>query len=272
MVHYSVYTDAIKQPHLLIAGTTGSGKSTLLDALLYTIVSSRPGFGPGEKTVILVDPKLVGFSKWKGTPHCLFHASFDKNGGVKEFVQAFDLALKIMGERLKEMVKQGVEKYHGGDVYLVIDEWASLYSLDKKAFLPRLIRLASQGRAAKVHIILSTQYPNAKMLPTEVKCNFASGFGLKTQTATQSRVIMNTTGCESLPALYGYGFYYKPGECTMYALPRYTESELNELTTLLMERKLHNEKRRTRCFSFQGFCRFAAGLAAIVGLWLAIQM
>ena len=55
-------------PHLLIAGTTGSGKSVCVNALLMSILFKAT---PDEVKLLLVDPKMVEFSKYKGIPHLL---------------------------------------------------------------------------------------------------------------------------------------------------------------------------------------------------------
>ncbi len=63
-----VMTDLSAMPHLLIAGTTGSGKSVCVNALLMSILFKA---SPDEVKLLLIDPKLVEFSKYKGIPHLL---------------------------------------------------------------------------------------------------------------------------------------------------------------------------------------------------------
>ena len=63
-----VITDLASMPHLLIAGTTGSGKSVCVNSLLMSILFKA---SPDEVKLLLIDPKMVEFSKYKGIPHLL---------------------------------------------------------------------------------------------------------------------------------------------------------------------------------------------------------
>ena len=63
-----VTTDLSAMPHLLIAGTTGSGKSVCVNSLLMSILFKA---SPDEVKLLLIDPKMVEFSKYKGIPHLL---------------------------------------------------------------------------------------------------------------------------------------------------------------------------------------------------------
>ncbi len=63
-----VTSDLSAMPHLLIAGTTGSGKSVCVNSLLMSILFKA---SPDEVKLLLIDPKMVEFSKYKGIPHLL---------------------------------------------------------------------------------------------------------------------------------------------------------------------------------------------------------
>ncbi len=64
-----VTTDLAKMPHLLIAGTTGSGKSVCVNSLLMSILYRAT---PDEVKFLIIDRKMVEFSKYKGFLICLF--------------------------------------------------------------------------------------------------------------------------------------------------------------------------------------------------------
>ena len=198
----------LKQPHLLIAGATGSGKSVVINALIYTALFDHPTDGSGGSLFILIDPKRVELAQYKALPHTLQYASEpDEN-------------------RYREMQRDGARLYNGGDVYIIIDEFADLMTTQKRLIMPPIQRLAQIGRAAKVHIVLATQTPIAKILPTEIKCNFDARIALRTRSAQDSRNILGLAGCEALPR-YGYGYYMTPEQTRKTALPLIPDQELS---------------------------------------------
>jgi len=87
------------------------------------------------------------------------------------------------------------------------------------------MRLTSEGRAAKVHVVLATQVPKANIIPTEIRENFAARLCLRTANSIQSRVIMEANGCEDLPR-YGQGYYVTPEDTALYDIPYVKEEEI----------------------------------------------
>ena len=64
--------DLARMPHLLIAGTTGSGKSVCVNSIILSLMILRR---PHEVKLILVDPKQVEMTDFKGIPHLLSPSS-----------------------------------------------------------------------------------------------------------------------------------------------------------------------------------------------------
>ncbi|MBR1731457.1 MAG: DNA translocase FtsK, partial [Ruminococcus sp.] len=89
-----VTTDIAKLPHLLIAGTTGSGKSVCVNSLLISILFKA---SPDEVKLVLIDPKMVEFSKYKGIPHLLIPVVSD----AKKAAGALAWAVNEMQNRYK---------------------------------------------------------------------------------------------------------------------------------------------------------------------------
>ena len=158
----TLYEDMLRQPHLLIAGATGSGKSVVINALIYTALYKFPWPDADGVQFILIDPKRVELSQYKRLPHTLCYAS--EPDAMRE---ALSYAMQLCENRYRSMQRAGVRKYPGGDIYIIIDEFADLMTTQKRLIMPIIQRLAQIGRAAKVHIILATQTPIAKVLPTE---------------------------------------------------------------------------------------------------------
>ena len=216
---YYLFEDMTKQPHLLIAGATGSGKSVVVNGIITTLLYRQPK----DAQMILIDPKRVELSPYKCVPHTIYYAS-----EPHDMLFALRYAMEICEERYREMQERRERKYSGGDIYVIIDEWADLMTTQKSAVAPLLQRLAQIGRASKIHCILCTQTPLAKIIPTEIKCNFDSRLGLHTRSAQDSRNILGKNGLETLP-LYGHGIYMTPQGEGIRRIPYISESEQKRL-------------------------------------------
>ncbi|HRI72649.1 MAG TPA: FtsK/SpoIIIE domain-containing protein, partial [Polyangium sp.] len=61
-----------------------------------------------------------------------------------------------------------------------------------------LVRIAQKGRAAGIHLILSTQRPDAKTFSGLLRSNIPSRIALTVQKATESKIILDDLGAEKL--------------------------------------------------------------------------
>lgn len=197
---FNLYLNALAQTHLLIGGTTGSGKSVLVNGLIYTALFRAPS----AVQFILIDPKRVELVEYKPLPHVLRYASEPDT-----MTAALDLAMNATESRFTVMQSEGVKKWRGGDLYVIIDELADLMTTNRKTVQPLLQRLCQIGRAARVHVVACTQTPISAVIPTQIKVNFDSRFILRTRTAQDSRNLMDRTGAELLPR-YGQAYYSTP--------------------------------------------------------------
>ena len=69
--YYNLFSDMLKQPHLLVAGATGSGKSVVINGIITTALKDSPATGQ----FIFIDPKRVDLIDYKPLPHTLKYAS-----------------------------------------------------------------------------------------------------------------------------------------------------------------------------------------------------
>ena len=224
-----LYDDMANQTHLLIAGRTGSGKSCVVNGIIHSQLVQK---SCDEVQFILIDPKRVELSQWKNIPHCIAYASDD----MRERLTALNLAIRIIERRFEEMESQGVKKYSGADVLVIIDELADLLTTQKNDVLPLLQRIGQIGRAARVHLIACTQCPTAQILSTQLRCNFDSILGLRTRSPQDSRNIIGIRGCEKLPD-HGQGYYVTPQHEGVVDLPLIPEDDLRLVAEHWNDRK-----------------------------------
>lgn len=220
---YNLFLNMLQQSHLLIAGCQGSGKSVVMNGLIDTILYRLPFDKAGGAQLVLLDPKCVEFSSYEFLPHTIAYA---EGFNPEAWVSALTKAANIMDSRKIYMKKNGLKKYDKGDLYVIIDEWATIYKNGGKEAYKLLMRLVSEGRAERVHVIMATQVPKANIIPTEIRENFDARLCLRTANAIQSRIIMEQDGCEALPR-YGQGFYVTPEGNTLYNIPYVQDDEIN---------------------------------------------
>ena len=214
----TVCLDMLKQPHLLIAGTTGSGKSVLINSLIYTALYKSPN----RCRFVLIDPKRVELVDYKSLPHTISYSS-----EIPDILKALQYSIELMEKRYKKMQRQRIKKSNAANIYIIIDEYADLIIQAKKEIERYIIRLSQLGRAANIHLILATQRPTRDVVTGAIKVNLDSRVALRCSTAQDSRNILDAKGAETLPR-YGYGYYKTPAELKLISIPMIDPRELAE--------------------------------------------
>lgn len=220
-----LFADMMRQSHLLIAGASGSGKSVLVNGLITTGLHYLPFDIPYGKQFILIDPKRVELAPYRNLPHVIGYAS-----EPDAMIDMLNKAVAITEQRYRVMEMQGVLKYSGSDIYVIIEELADLMTTNRRAVQPLIQRLCQIARAARVHVICVTQCPLVKVIPTEIKVNFDGIVALRTRSAQDSRNIIGVKGAEALPR-FGECLYYTPDlrEAYQYSVPYVTDEEKQRL-------------------------------------------
>lgn len=182
-----MWMDLAQNPHMIIAGTTGSGKSTLLHNIIANL------FNYNNVDLFLVDPKRIEFSAYA--------AAFKNVQVSSSFTEAMAL-LNSMIELMEfryELITSGIAIDTLKPVVIIIDEFADLIMQDRDdTFYVILCRLAQKCRAARIHIILSTQRPSVNIINGAIKANFPARIACRVASHVDSKVILDTKGAESL--------------------------------------------------------------------------
>ncbi len=200
----AVSTDLAKMPHVLVAGTTGSGKSGCVNAVLSSILMSS---SPNEVRLVLVDPKQVELNHYESVPHLLTPvvtnpklAANVLNNLIAEMETRYGL--------MKDARARNIEDYNtkmtaeGGSrlpyILCVIDELADLMMVAPADVEASIIRLAQKSRATGIHLLLATQRPSTDIITGTIKVNIPSRIAFAVSSQTDSRVILDQGGAESL--------------------------------------------------------------------------
>ncbi len=200
----AVWTDLSRMPHILIAGTTGSGKSGCINAILSSILLRCT---PDEVRMILVDPKRVELGFYESIPHLLTPVvSSPKEAAavlanlLAEMERRYDKMSIVRARGLPELNRALRQRGEDPLPYLlvVIDELADLMMTSPQAVEDAVIRLAQKSRAVGIHLVLATQRPSVDVITGMIKTNIPSRIAFAVSSQTDSRVILDASGAESL--------------------------------------------------------------------------
>ena len=225
--------DLTKMPHMLVAGTTGSGKSVCINSIIAGWMYTKR---PDELKLILVDPKMVELSQFSDIPHlaCPVVTEMGRAAAILEW------AVARMEERYQLFRSLGVRDLLGfnelteDEIYNILDPQSEeeraripiklpyiVFIIDELADLmmtakdveQAIVRIAQKARAVGIHLILSTQRPEAKVVTGLIKSNMPCRVAFKVNSGMDSRIVLDTKGAE---LLLGNGdmLYISPGTTT----------------------------------------------------------
>jgi DNA segregation ATPase FtsK/SpoIIIE, S-DNA-T family len=200
----AIPADLAKMPHLLVAGTTGAGKSGAVNAMLSSILLRAT---PDEVRLVLVDPKQVELNHYEAIPHLLTPVITSPRmaaNALQNLVKEMEWRYGVMSvKRTRSLIELNKLRLREGDkplpyILCVIDELADLMMVAPADVEDSIIRLAQKARAVGIHLVLATQSPRVDVITGMIKANVPSRIAFSVSSQTDSRVILDQNGAESL--------------------------------------------------------------------------
>ncbi|HKI55020.1 MAG TPA: DNA translocase FtsK [Anaerolineales bacterium] len=197
--------DLARMPHILIAGATGSGKSICITSLAICLAMNN---APEDLRMVMIDSKMVELLRFNGLPHLYgkVETNVDRIMGVLRWVVVeMEHRYRLLeGAKVRDLdgYNRKVSRRKNGKtlprIVVLIDELADLMMSAPDQTEHNLVRLAQMARATGIHLIVATQRPSTDVVTGLIKANFPSRLAFSVASGVDSRVILDTTGAETL--------------------------------------------------------------------------
>lgn len=200
--------DLSQMPHMLVGGSTGSGKSVFLFTMLAAMLMTHPK--KEDMQLILSSSKLEDFIHFEGLPHLysgkIISDAVEATRVIKEVIfEESERRGRLLAEarvaNIIEYNKKVTEKL--APIVVVIDEFADLAdqletTKEKNAFYKPVQRIAQAGRSRGIHLVICTQRPEAKLVPSTTKAQLNGRVALRVNDGISSRMIIEEPDAQYL--------------------------------------------------------------------------
>lgn len=209
--------DFAKAPHLLVAGDAKSEVSACLNTIILSLLFK---FSPNELTFLILAPKSGSLSVFGRIPHMLVPIVSEP----KEYVPTLRWAADEVDRRYKVLAKVKAKNLTAfnsrpadsqlltdddGNVIsqklpvlvIIISELADVMtteSADREDAETCICRIAQNGRAAGIHLVIATQSPRKEVVTGLIKANFPAKIAFRVDDIKKSRLLLDTKGAENL--------------------------------------------------------------------------
>ena len=162
---------------------------------------------PHELRLVLIDPKQVELNHYESIPHLLTPVITSPRmaaNALQNLVREMEQRYSVMSlAKTRSLIELNRSKAKRGEAPLpyilcVIDELADLMMVAPADVEDSIIRLAQKARAVGIHLVLATQSPRVDVITGMIKANVPSRIAFSVSSQTDSRVILDVNGAESL--------------------------------------------------------------------------
>lgn len=187
-----VFLHLLARAGILIAGLQRMGKSVLLSVIVAHLALSKA-------RLILADAKLVELSLW--APLCQRDDDFVGRDPEAFLAKLLELQTEI-DRRYAQLVEEGRTKAAPGDdwepIGLIVDELAAFIDIPDRKLRGKIVSVlrdvVSRGPACLVAVVLATQKPEDKVVPSQIR------------DVCGQRVALATTTPQMTDTIFGQGW------------------------------------------------------------------
>lgn len=214
-----VYTfDLARMPHLLVAGATGMGKSVGLNVIISSLLYSKR---PDELKFVMIDPKQVEFYPYEKlknyymammpeTENAVITDNNEAEAVLSSLVSEMERRYTLLKKAECRKITEYNQKFQNGElsndegfeflpyIVVVVDEFGDLKMVSGKNVELPICRLGQKGRAAGIHVILTTQRPSTDVITGLIKANFPARIAFAVSSVFDSKTILGAVGAEQL--------------------------------------------------------------------------
>jgi len=194
------YIDFIKEPHILLTGSTGSGKSITL----RNIITSLVYLYPNQIELALIDFKIVELAIFKSLKQVRQYAT-----DIEQAKEVISGELEEAKNRYKLFEKYGVTNIYDYNKkvsndkklkyrFIVIEEFVMLIEDKKKIAMKMLKQLSVISRASGQFIIITGQRFDNTVIDLVIRAQFGNRLCHKMQDEANSKLILDDAGAEKI--------------------------------------------------------------------------
>ncbi|MBO7217983.1 MAG: hypothetical protein J6V50_04705 [Clostridia bacterium] len=190
-----------RAPHILIGGEEFSGKTALVKNMLLSLLLSTD---PKDVKVVLITNEPEKYSVFEGESHFMCPTIREKHTAYERLRDLYEECLERLSNFKVANVKS-LKDYNDKNlpkklpkIVVIIDDFSEFLPYQKKAVEQYVLTLAQVGRAAAMHLILSTKETKPTAVSGMLKANIPTRIALKCENGVKSRTILDEGGAENL--------------------------------------------------------------------------